>query len=843
MNKRGYFFSMDAFIALLIILGVVLFVKPPLTQTSYEINIQEDLLDVLSNLNVGEINNTYTKQLINSGDITNLNQSVLEQIGEFYANSDPEAQAITSSILNELNLDQNLGIYFNDAEIASIGTLGAEDADTIDTSRQIISGIINGTSAKGYSSRAFLFSENKVDYFYFGGYIGDGNISVKLGGNIIGANMEGVFSHNFSLYINDQFVDDYCPVSGVPLKVSLSDHLNKFSSGDNYLDFKSQENLYIAGGYIRAVYNSSSLPSLNGKHGFPGVDGLINLYDSFYVPGNLDSLEVFLHYDSEYNIFMTIGNTEIYRGNSSGFETSVTIDDATLDAMLDYGALTNETIPIRIGLENVSHVFNFTLNADVFSVTDLSGSMREDCNGANWLCCFFGGDCSNPAGCADCGGTFENKIGEAITANKAFVDAILNSSGDRVGLVGYREAVDETTYHELSNDNNSLKNKIDTWTAGGNTCICCGINRAVDELVADSNDSQYRSIVVMSDGQPNVQCARQGTGSPTQDAIEAACDAYENYGIVVHAVGFGSDADETTLQNIAVTCGHGNYYYGGVDDLTEIYEQVAQDIIEASYYEQTVVGEGIETKLYSDSYIDIGYDKEIPYGLLITSETEEFGDSESIGDFFIPNDTEIYEVKVISYSGSKWTSRVENYDFGLGGWSSFFDLGGYNSSFVSLGDPYVVNIPLERIFYGNNSVRVSIGLNTDNYSAGSENNKVIYSLVKDVSSFSPIVASAQGCNWNLEFEDGSNLELSIPSNYSGSDQCYYNSTIPDFSHAIFNNNDAIDYAIFNLLSDLDLNSNGKIETKFSDQDLTINSIEIEGIPFTWETEVQVRAWR
>ena len=77
----------------------------------------------------------------------------------------------------------------------------------------------------------------------------------------------------------------------------------------------------------------------------------------------------------------------------------------------------------------------------------------------------------------------------------------------------------------------------------------------------------------------------------------------------------------------------------------------------------------------------------------------------------------------------------------------------------------------------------------------------------------------------------------FPEDYSGTNNCSYTS-----SGAVFNKNDAIDYAIFNLLSSLDLDSDGKIETKFSEQDLTINSIEVEGIPFVWETEAQVRIW-
>src|SRR3989344_5222382 len=84
-NKKAYFFSLDAFIALVIILGVVLVVKPTIQNESPQINLQEDLVEVLSNLKIGEIDNPYAQQLISDGKIVNLNQSVLEQIGEFYA--------------------------------------------------------------------------------------------------------------------------------------------------------------------------------------------------------------------------------------------------------------------------------------------------------------------------------------------------------------------------------------------------------------------------------------------------------------------------------------------------------------------------------------------------------------------------------------------------------------------------------------------------------------------------------------------------------------------------------------------------------------------------------------
>jgi hypothetical protein len=876
-NRRGYFYSLDAFIALLIIFAVVLFIRPQTIQAQYDSDIQEDILLVLSNLKIGEMNDTYVEGLINNDKVTNLDQSVLEQIGEFYANSSSEADALAQHILDDLDLHENIGIYFNDELIANLSSIDFPDARSVTTSRQIISGIQQGSSARGFSSRAFLFAENKIEYFYFGGYIGDGNISVRVEGDMIGGEIEGVFSRNFDLYINGVNVGNHAPSANVPYAIDLTPYSGVFVSGVNNLNFKSSENLYVAGGYIKILYNETQALTSSKKKFFPGIEGLINLYDSFYVPGSLNSMHIYLHYNSSFDIFMTVGDTEIYRGNSGSAETSVNIDNTALSNNLTYSDLSNETIPYRLGLHNVSYVVNLTKDADVMSVTDLSGSMMPRCLSPSGACCagydcdqnetlcenicggtfitIFGftwcsGDnvtCCNSYGCytnqdtcETCSGIWEDKIGSAKEANKVFINAVLESSGNRVGLVGYDTVARAYDFHALSNDNLSLFNVIDTeWDAGGMTCICCGINDAVDELVANSDDEKYRSIVVMSDGNANYECTphREDWTEAPRDAIDAACDAYNDYGIVTHAVAFGADADSITLQNI--TCGQGNFHQGDVDELVEIYEQIAQEIINASYSEQTIVAGNISTKLYPDSYIEIDYDKEIPYGMLIVSETEDFGNNISQGSFYVPSDSQVYEVQAISYSGSKWTSLVEIND--TVGWTTVFNLSEYNSTYIELGDPYAVNIPPELVEYGDNEVRIQVGLSSSDSQGGSEYNKVIYSLIKNISSYSPILSSAEGCTWHIEFEDSSVEQVEVPKNYTGSDDCYYNSTIPS-PHAQFNNNDAVEYAIYLLLVSLDLDGDGKIETKFTEQDLSITSIEIAGIPFTWDTEVQARAW-
>jgi len=833
-NKRGYFFSLDAFLALLVILGVVIFIRPQSIQTTQEMNLQEDLLSVLSSLKIGEIDNSYVKSLISDGSITELNQSVLEQIGEFYAVSDTKAETLTASILNDLNLDESVGLYFNNMEIARHGEVEFNQATDVWTARQIISGFPqNRTSFRGFSARAFLFSKNNIDYVYFGGYVGDGNITINLGKNVSSVKVEAVFSGDFNLSLNNGAKTNHHPTPNVPYELSI---ISGFSAGENSIEFTSANNLYIAGGFVKIIYSQGEIPQTTNIYKLPGIKGLINIYSGFYIPGTLQNMEVFLNYSSLYKVFLNIGNTRVYTGNSSNAQ--ITLDNSTLAGILDYSEMTEKTIPFRLGLENVSYVLNSSLDADVFSVTDTSGSMMPSCSGAGFWCCFFNGMCRTNSTCTTCGGTWEDKIGTAKSANNIFIDAIIDGGDEhKVGLVGYSTSAPNSSYHALSRNANSLKSKVNSWTATGNTCICCGINKGVDQLNSESTPQKFRSMVVMSDGKANVKCARQNTGNAKQDAIKAACDAYEDYNITVYAVGFGSDTDITTLQSIA-SCGHGSFYFGNLEDLIEVYQQIADEIINATYSEQTIFGEGIDATLFPSSYISIDYSKNIPYGLLIIAETEEFGASTPIGSFSLPSDATPYEIRVVSYSGSKWTSKVAVYNNITGTWENVFDLSEYNLPFTQLGDPYVINIPLNKVKPGNNLVNVSLGLAPNNFTAGSQYNKVIYSVLKNVSSYSPIVSSADGCIWTIEFEDLTNTTMKIPSDYNGTDTCSY-----ALGKIVYNNNDAIDYAIYNLLLELDLNSNSRVETKFSNSDLTIDSLEVEGIPFVWETEVQARVWR
>jgi hypothetical protein len=1081
MKNKAIFFSLDALIALIVVFLIVLIAFPILNSNKKETQLHYDILSTLSNIKIGEVDLPVVQSLIASGEITDLDKSILEQIGEFYITDTDTAKVLASSILQDLETNENIGIWYGNTLIAMLNSTSYESSQNRDVARQIISGIQEGESISGFSARAFLSNNLRNEYFYFGGYVGDGNVTARIdySGNITMAEMELVVRSESGLFETkvNGISEGYNTVSSdefTPVVFTLP--TDNLVSGANNIELRG-DNLHVAGGFIRVTYKSESQYKQPERYYFPGMEGLINLYDGFYIPGTLNSLLVSLHINNiETATFLNIGNVTVYNGSTNGEETII-IDNAQLQTLLDYDSIVNKTIPLRLGLENVTFVSNFTSDADVFSVTDLSGSMQCSIPSCYW----------SQSACNSCGGNWLEPIIKAKDANNAFIDAVLNVSGNNVGLVGYENVDYEEDYHELSNVTSSLQNQVTAWSTGGGTCTCCGINRAIngylgrqslyynfennvidqtdnnndgtpsenfeyiigidgnainfssnghveipdiitseegtismwikpqslskshtlfdasngveyffidlinpgtlrfwledsqdrdfqdasfdyssipnptswhhiaavwkyggenfytklyvdgvsvdsdtdtgyrsipnfftpylgetrssyfttwqydgsiDEMriysealsdseiqgladqnaicgnyitevgeVCDYSDTKpcvfnkkigkqkcnsqctgygscittgkIRSVVVMSDGIANGKCPVQGSGDSKEDARLAACSAFDEYGITVNAIAFGSGADQATLTSIAA-CGNGTFYsVPNITDIVNIYQGIAEDIIQATYSEQTISIEGeLYTKLFSDSYIEFNYTKEqTPFGLIVTAE-KQF-ENTTYGTYEVPVGSSILETNVISYSGPRWTDTVKINNLPI------YDLSDYGNKYITLGDPYSVNIP-NSLVTQNNNVNLFTGLSPIEIFPGSASNKIIYTILKNASSFSPVKPLANGCSWTILFEGGSEIITNVPNTYVGGDDCYYNLINPSgptpSGGLVANENDAIQVSVLDLLRDLDFDDDNKIDIQFTQQDLQISLTQLVGIPFTWSTEVQVRVW-
>src|SRR3989344_1511117 len=178
-NKKAIFFSTDALIALSIVLIFILMAYYPLQYFQKNSTTGQDVLSILSTLKVGEINNPYVQNLISQGKIKNLDNNILEQIGEFYVTDTSEATALASNVLSSLDIKEDYGLWYETTLIYSQNKTAYENSKEVKTDRRIITGIRQGENVTGYAARAFLSNSKQTKYFFFGGYFGVGKISLN----------------------------------------------------------------------------------------------------------------------------------------------------------------------------------------------------------------------------------------------------------------------------------------------------------------------------------------------------------------------------------------------------------------------------------------------------------------------------------------------------------------------------------------------------------------------------------------------------------------------------------------------------------------------------------------
>jgi hypothetical protein len=440
-------------------------------------------------------------------------------------------------------------------------------------------------------------------------------------------------------------------------------------------------------------------------------------------------------------------------------------------------------------------------------------------------------------------------------------------------LVGFDSDANE--YHSLSTDQESLTSEIEGYpdNPSGGTCLCCAINRAYNILNAESSPEKDKFIIVMSDGIATyccgvsgwwwwASCDSEGT-STTARYLEYGCSgdssdcagndcegamdnavwsserAHDDIPTTVHAVGFGPVAScENANSTLRLIADAGNGSYCASDDpstLRDCYVNFADDIVEGSKISQIVnlSGSVSPSALYPSSYISYEYTPNsagLEYGEVeLSYDTERFDDNATCeGSFYIPPSVDVTEAKVTSYSSEHWThfSDIYNSD----GTRVTYRLSDYGSNYYVLGDPYLVNIPADYVNSGeNNTVSVTTGDSATNSTGCSEDNRAIITVAMSGSTpYGDVFSDADGCNWEIEFEDGSTNSGPIPSGYSGTRVCRYTS-----SNTTYYEDDAINDAVRTLLERLDWDNDGELDIKFDPQQVTIDSSSIGGVRSLW----------
>lgn len=546
--SKGLIFSLDIFIGISLLLIVLIssFYLFSISQTYEERGYEQqkfvanDFLNSLAELKVSEAENQSEtiKNLISNGNLTDDEQelSVLNLILSYWAQYKDEnntlkkqiAENITKEMVNSVKILEDINLSLSVGDDLIVGNYTNISNSIIVSS--LIENTYSSTEPKyGYMARAYLneIKTERASYLYFGGFVGQGNLTFNLyipenAENITSAYLEVSSGSNFSLFVNNNFSGNFSvnPTAGnFSANIKSSVNISNFKKGNNTLKIVfSPVNLteqYFGGGFLKVNYNTTEFfeekEAGKQRYYFPEIEGIINLYDGFYIPGELNNISTYLHYYNNITngiVYLNIANSTIFESNETG-EVNITLNNSNIsssitNAGLSYYNLSKTTIPLRLGMKSTTFAEQEVGNADVVLITDVSGSMAQ--------CVDSNDDCSSG----------NQRIDLAKQLDKEFVGIILNSTGNRIALVSFNSGI--SNYTSLTNDSAYLNSTIDDYTAGGGTCLCCAENKAYEILNSESNSSRQKFVIVMTDGIPSHKCTSSGCeGTSSSGSFEEDC--------------------------------------------------------------------------------------------------------------------------------------------------------------------------------------------------------------------------------------------------------------------------------------------------------------------------------
>lgn len=837
MGVKGILFTFDAILGSLILIAAVLILlqatteSEPYTTSHYS----QDAVQALGAIKTNEVQDPWVEERILDETITDPTISVLDQIGQFWATNQTILAKNLTRIVAEQMLPENIGFSL---------VLGSDiiyEKNTTKQTRQraatqsMITGIQKGASLEGSTGVAYLSgigSKETSAFAFFGGFIGQGNVSVVLRDlpadinttNVLDFFIEGEFDDDFDLTVNGDACGSFSGPSTEAARFSLLSCNASLISGNNTieLEFDSLVNGSISGGLVKVLYNTQEFQENiaidQTVAWLPAVEGVINLYDSFYVPGELTNLTIDLDYWVRDNIslplFLDIGNTTVWQSNASG-DVNITLTNATLGVLLDYSSFDTATVPYRLGFyegNNSNTTGNVT---DVILTTSRAGPMS-----------FV--DIPNGVG-------FSERMEVAKNLSHIFIDIVLNATGNRVGLGSYWASA--KLDHSLSTDNESLHDEITGYKvqnpSQAQRDLCKAMEQAEAELLTSNRN---RVIMLMTDGD-TTKCSNA-------QAVAIACDDFAADKIRYFTVGFGPEATGsgavgTMLTDIAACTGGEFAEAENVTALEDIYRDFASKISESSItfdFQRATSANGVESSVKDGSKITIQYTPTFSpptqYQIPVTLQTDPF--STCTPTVNISNGLQVIDAQITSYSGDFWTKTllVDN--------QVVFNLSDWAYNYTNLGDPFTVQIPASLLSAGSHTLDIRLGANASVDETCSLNDTLIYTaLVNASTSRTTVLPTTAGCNWNIEFDDGGLLEAQVPISYTGANNCSYNTTA-----IVYNPEDAYDVATYELLSQLDFDNDGALFINLEAEDLQILVTLVSRVPYLWGPSIaRMEVWQ
>ena len=404
MKKKGYAMLLDSIAALTFILLIGMLIvhlyQPKMSQTSIVAYknmhyISEDILDVLNKK--GVLDDIGTEWAVSNGSTNSTHLENATNITKEYFDS-----LIPPNIGYRVTVDETV-IYDSNLDNTS-NRIGESDSTTKTYASRLLVGYAAGLPTVGHIARSFLTNIREKEtssYGYFGGFVGQGNLSriLTLPANLYSVKqicMEYSSGDAFDLYIDGSNAGSF-PASGAGMVSGwqcVSNPETFISVGGTKtfevkFDGDDINEHYLGGGYIKVSYNTSvqdtSPETDTDYYFFPGIEGLVNLYSSFYVPGTLDEMNISLNMKTNHSTYLNIGDVKVFNFTGDNNNQTFLLNDSYLKPILiagglNYMDLSENTVPIRLGTEGVS--VTMIGNAEAILVTDLSGSTVVKCRGA-----------------------------------------------------------------------------------------------------------------------------------------------------------------------------------------------------------------------------------------------------------------------------------------------------------------------------------------------------------------------------------------------------------------------------------------------------------------------------
>lgn len=180
----------------------------------------------------------------------------------------------------------------------------------------------------------------------------------------------------------------------------------------------------------------------------------------------------------------------------------------------------------------------------------------------------------------DASNSMKNSDPERISseAMKMFID-MLATTGDKVGVVSYTDRIQrEKALLEIQSeaDKTALKEFIDQLDRGPYTDMSVGLDEAVKVLKQGMDPAHAPMIVVLADGNNDLDPNTGKTSQEASDDLAQAVKGAKGSGIPIYTIGLNADGklNKETLAELANQTGGKSFTTSSADDLPQILSEI-----------------------------------------------------------------------------------------------------------------------------------------------------------------------------------------------------------------------------------------------------------------------------